>query len=83
MTVEQAIKGYIVREIMRNGDDTSLAFDYPLIEERILDSMDLQRLIAFVETHFGVAVPDECLLPENFADIRAIAKMVASLQQTV
>ncbi len=81
MSVEQAIRAYIVRDIMRNRDETSLELDYPLIDERVLDSMDIQRLIAFLEVRFGVSVPDEHLLPDNFASVRAIARMVDELRR--
>ena len=82
MSVEHTIRSYIVDEIMRGrNDDTPLDLDYPLIEERVLDSMDVQRLVAFVETQFEVKVPDEYLLPDNFASIRAVAKMVGELRR--
>ena len=82
MSVENTIRTYIVGEIMRGRDEEApLELDYPLIEERVLDSMDIQRLVAFVETQFEVRVPDEYLLPDNFASIRAIAKMVTELRQ--
>jgi acyl carrier protein len=82
MSVENTIQSYIVDEIMRGRDDgAALELDYPLIEERVLDSMDVQRLVAFIETRFEIRVPDEYLLPDNFASVRAIAKMVTELRQ--
>jgi acyl carrier protein len=82
MSFEHTIRSYIVDEIMRGRDDqTALELDYPLIEERVLDSMDVQKLVAFIETRFEIRVPDEYLLPDNFASIRAIAKMVSELRQ--
>jgi acyl carrier protein len=82
MSFEHTIRSYIVDEIMRGRDDqTALELDYPLIEERVLDSMDVQKLVAFIETRFEVRVPDEYLLPDNFASVRAIAKMVSELRQ--
>jgi acyl carrier protein len=82
MSVEHTIQTYIAGEIMRGrDDDTPLELDYPLIEERVLDSMDIQRLVAFLETQFEVRVPDEYLLPDNFASIRAIGKMIAELRR--
>src|SRR6476659_7761805 len=60
MSVEHTIRSYIEDEIMRGRDDqTALELDYPLIEERVLDSMDVQRLVAFIETRFEVRIPDE------------------------
>jgi acyl carrier protein len=80
MAVEDVIKDFIAKDIMQGRDDTSLDLDYPLIEEKVLDSMDIQRVVAFVESRFGVRVSDDALLPENFASVRAIAKMVADMK---
>jgi acyl carrier protein len=44
--------------------------------------MDIQRLVAFLETQFGVRVTDDFLLPDNFASVRAIARMVTELGGT-
>src|SRR5262249_10574493 len=82
MSVEEEIKAFIAREILSGHDEVALDLDYPLIEEKVLDSMDIQRLVAFVESQFGVTVVDDALLPENFATIRAIARMVAELPRT-
>ena len=80
-SVEEVIRSYITREIMQ-GDDRALALDYPLIDEHVLDSMDIQRLVAFLETQFGVRVTDDFLLPDNFASVRAIARMVGEFGAT-
>jgi acyl carrier protein len=82
MSVEEVIRTYITREIMQGRDDRTLALDYPLIDEHVLDSMDIQRLVAFLETQFGVRVTDDFLLPDNFASVRAIARMVGELGGT-
>lgn len=79
MSVEDVIRTFIADEIMQGEDAASLALDRPLIDDRILDSMDIQRLVAFVEARFGVRVPDDQLEPDNFASVRAIARMVGRL----
>ncbi len=80
MVVEDTIRDFIAKDIMQGRDDTVLDLDYPLIEEKVLDSMDIQRVVAFVEARFGVRVADDALLPENFASVRAIAKMVSEMK---
>ena len=42
-----------------------------------LDSHNLMRLVAFLETDLGFVVPDEELIPENFENLRAIERMLA------
>lgn len=80
MSVEQTITQFIVTQIMRGQTQVSVGLDYPLIEERVLDSMDLHRLVVFLEAQFGILVDDEHLLPDNFASVRAIAEMVTRLR---
>jgi acyl carrier protein len=79
MSVEHTITHFIVNQIMRGRNQGNVELDYPLIEERVLDSMDLHRLVVFLEAQFGITVQDEDLLPDNFATVRAIAEMVTRL----
>lgn len=77
---EQAIRKYLAEEMLRDRDVSQLDSDYPLLDEGAIDSMDLQRLVAFLEESFDVLVPDECLVPENFESIGAIARLIERLQ---
>lgn len=80
MSVEQTITHFIVNQILRGRNQVNVGLDYPLIEERVLDSMDLHRLVVFLEAQFEIIVDDENLLPDNFASVRAIAEMVTRLR---
>jgi len=51
-----------------------------LIDEGILDSMALMRLITFLEERAGVRVPDDEVVPDNFQTIASIEALVARLQ---
>lgn len=59
-----------------------LAADTALIEQGILDSIELLNLVGFIEERFGVAVPVEAFVPENFATPAAIAALIGSLRAT-
>jgi acyl carrier protein len=80
VSVEQTITHFIVNQILRGRNQVNVGLDYPLIEERVLDSMDLHRLVVFLEAQFEIIVDDENLLPDNFASVRAIAEMVTRLR---
>lgn len=47
-----------------------------LIDECILDSFDIITLIAEINEAFGVSVPPEEIIPENFNSAEAIMAMV-------
>jgi acyl carrier protein len=53
--------------------------DTPLLEQGLLDSLGLVKLIAFLERRHRLVVPDESLTPENFRTLGAIRKLIESL----
>ncbi len=71
------IRNYISREIIR---DRAVALDNetPLLEEGILDSLALLRLVVFIQEQFGIVVEDVEIVPENFASVEAISRYIDS-----
>ena len=41
-----------------------------------MESLEMLRLVTFLETEFGFMVKDEQLVPENFVNLRAIAQLL-------
>jgi acyl carrier protein len=74
--VEQALKDYIVRELMADRPDATLTSDEPLIEGGIVDSLGIFLLISFIENEFGVKVQPQDVVLDNFATVAAIHKLV-------
>jgi len=50
----------------------------PLLEEKIIDSMGVMELIAFIESSFNVEFTDDDLTVENFQTIEAILSVIMS-----
>ena len=50
-----------------------------LIDGGILDSFDIVTLVAEIDDAFGVAIPAEALIPENFNSARAILSLIRRL----
>jgi acyl carrier protein len=48
-----------------------------LIEEGILDSMFLLKLVDFLQERFAVAIESEEITPENFETVEGIERLVA------
>lgn len=82
MSTADVIRRFIAREILQDRDERTLGDDFPLLDEHVLDSMDIQRLVGFLEGQFGIRVGDDQLLPDNFATIVAMATMVEALRAT-
>jgi acyl carrier protein len=53
--------------------------DTQLLAQGLLDSLLLMRLIAFLERRFGIDLPDEEVVPENFETLRSIRSLIARL----
>lgn len=62
------------------GGDASLLpkDDESLVDAGILDSFGLAELIAWIESTYGVKVPDRDLALENFASIDRTATYIAA-----
>lgn len=51
----------------------------PLLEQGLLDSLALMRLIAFLERRYGLELPEEEITPENFGTLASIRALIATL----
>jgi len=74
--VETVINDYVSRELVQDPRLLPLADETSLLETGILDSLNLLRLVVFLEERFAIAVGDADLLPENFSSVNAICAYV-------
>ena len=51
-----------------------------LVDDGILDSLTISGIIMALSTEFGITVPYEEIVEENFNSIRGLADMVERLQ---
>jgi acyl carrier protein len=72
------VRRYIVDELKWPGSADDLTDDYPLLENKVLDSLGLFKLVTFLEAEYGVQIPDEQLLPSNFGSLGAIGRLLAA-----
>lgn len=70
------IKKYIEKNILAEG--VQIAADTDLKQVGI-DSFSTVEIILFIERKFGVAIPDEKLIPDNFKTLNALAVTVLEL----
>ena len=76
--METIINDYISREFVQNPALLPLADDTSLLENGVIDSLSLLRLVVFLEERFGITMGDADLLPENFASLNAICAYLRS-----
>jgi acyl carrier protein len=77
-SVANEIRDFIVRELQWSGSRDTLTDEYPLLDASVLDSLDLLKLVAFLEDRFSIAMADEDIVPENFETIASICRFVES-----
>lgn len=67
------IRVFIVENFLF-GDETQAPGDeVSLIENDIIDLTGILELVAYLEEHFGIAIADPEIVPENFDNIARLA----------
>jgi acyl carrier protein len=79
---EAAVRQFLLSDVLYDRSLNDLAVDEPLLERGFLDSLGILRTVTFCEEHFGVTIPDEEVLPENFENVRAIARLIERCHAT-
>ncbi|MGB3404752.1 MAG: acyl carrier protein [Microcoleaceae cyanobacterium] len=74
--IEAIIKAQVVQEFMYDRESDLLTNDYLLIEQGIIDSMGIIRMIGLLEDQFGIIIDPEDFLLESFETINAIKTLV-------
>jgi len=81
VSLRNRIRAFIADELMHGDPGVVLDDDRPLLELGILDSLGLQRMLAFLEREYGVAFRDEEIVPDHFESIGTIAALVEKHRQ--
>ena len=69
-----------IKEIIEDVTGEAVEDTTEIIEEGILDSFDIVTLVIELNDAFGVKIQVSELLPEIFANVLAIEKLIKSLQ---
>ncbi len=75
-SVAQLLRDYITQEIAYDRSDLNLTNEFELIEQGVIDSMGILRVVTFLEEKYEIAMDPQDLMLENFATIDAITAFV-------
>lgn len=78
MTTEERIRNFIENELRYEGHSDNLTDETSLLESGVIDSLGIVKLVSFLESEFGIKVPDEEIVPRYFESIRALSTYVES-----
>lgn len=70
-------KIYEILQEIRPEVDFREASDF--IEDEILDSLDIIKLVAAFEEEFSVTIDTEEIIPDNFESVEDMAKLISKL----
>ncbi|MFD3514379.1 phosphopantetheine-binding protein [Streptomyces sp. NPDC058657] len=77
MSNVDTIKNFVITEFLPGTPASELASDHDLLNDGVIDSLGVLKLIAWVEDRFQVAVGDDDLDPNNFRSVEAIDTFIA------
>jgi acyl carrier protein len=80
--LKRAIREYVTREYLEEGDDREIADDTPLISGGIVDSFSMVSLKLFLERQYAIRIPDADASPANFNTVDRIAALVTRFTGT-
>ena len=79
--ITTAVRDYIIREYLQEGDDREITETTPLISGGIVDSFSMVSLLRFLEKKYSIHIPDEAATPEAFDTVKNIVALVRRFRQ--
>jgi acyl carrier protein len=73
----EQIRAFLVDEAHWDAPPAELTDELPLIENHVIDSLLLLRLVAWLESKYGIAIGDADIVPSNFGSIGRISRLVS------
>ena len=70
----------LMRILSELSSDIDFETEDTLIDGGLLDSFDIVTLVAEIDDAFGIEIPAEVLIPENFNSAKAIFALIQQLQ---
>ena len=71
----------LIRILLSIHPDVDYKTNDRLIEDKILDSFDIITLISEINEEFGVAIPAEEIVPENFNSAEKLYDLILRLEE--
>jgi len=81
-SIEREIHSFLLEEALAAKNIRSLDLDDSLFASGAMDSAVVMQLVVFCEENFGIEIPDSEVVPENFATLRALARLVQRSKKT-
>ncbi|MGZ3147180.1 acyl carrier protein [Lentzea chajnantorensis] len=77
MSIENEVKRFIVTTFAPDVTPDQLPSDYDLLDNGVVDSLGLLRLIAWVGERYEIPVEERDVSPAQFSSVEAITAFIA------
>jgi acyl carrier protein len=81
MSILKDLERVLLSEIAVDLNRKSLTPEEDLLEQGIIDSLGIMKLILYMEDTFGIVIADEDVVPENFQCLNSMVKYVEAKMQ--
>jgi len=78
VNIKDQIRQFVTEELAASKGINQVTDDESLIDNGVVDSLGIFRLVTFLEENFGVKVADEEISAENLQSIDIIEQLVIS-----
>lgn len=72
MDRRETLRNFIVSDVLGGMAGVELGYDDDLLLSGLINSLGVMRLVAYTQTQFGIDIPMEDVVIENFQTIEAI-----------
>ncbi len=76
MSILAHLEKFLLEEVAVDTSRKSLAPDDDLLEQGVVDSMGILKLVAYIEETYGVQIDDEDVIPENFQTLACMVTFI-------
>ncbi len=76
MSQKHSLKQFIIEEYLPDSHNKEIPDDLNLIENGILDSLAVLKLVAYIEDHYNIALEPHEIDPEMLNSINAICSLI-------
>ena len=76
MDVKEVLKEFMINELVSSPELLYLDDSQSLLEEGIIDSVAVMKLLTFIEETYSIKIGDEELIPENFETLNTIENLI-------
>ncbi|PKN67031.1 MAG: hypothetical protein CVU57_03535 [Deltaproteobacteria bacterium HGW-Deltaproteobacteria-15] len=80
VAIRAKVRRFMLEELAESGFHEGISDEESLLENQILDSLSILKLISFMDEGFGIYFSEEELEPERFETVNRIVELVRSKQ---